>query len=165
MEGTAVAVRKGVPHSHVDLHPLDSVEVTGVCVPIRNSEVLLAAVYRSPGRAWSNADIIELLSFRHKSLLGGDLNAKHAIWHSEVSNPSGVKLFDLFHAHDIDISTPQCPTHYSPAGHGDVLDTVGQWSPTFLCLRAHLRLYESGGHQPIAEPIFIFSGQIKMDTK
>jgi exonuclease III len=30
----AVTVRKGVPHSYVDLSPLVSVEATGVCIPI-----------------------------------------------------------------------------------------------------------------------------------
>jgi exonuclease III len=34
--GTAVAVRNGIPHSHVDLPPLISVEATGVCIPIGN---------------------------------------------------------------------------------------------------------------------------------
>jgi hypothetical protein len=67
--GTAVAVRKGIPHNHVDLPLLVSVEATGVCVPIGNCEVLLAAVYKSSGHAWNDADIIELLSVRHKSLL------------------------------------------------------------------------------------------------
>jgi hypothetical protein len=56
-------------------------------IPIGNSQVLLAAVYRSPGRAWSDADITELLSFRRKSILAGDLNAKHPFWNSVVSNP------------------------------------------------------------------------------
>jgi exonuclease III len=64
--GTAVAVRKGIPHNHVDLPPLNSVEATGVSISIGNSEVLLAAVYKSPGRAWSDADITELLSFTRK---------------------------------------------------------------------------------------------------
>jgi exonuclease III len=82
--GTAVAVRKGIPYNHVDLPPLVSTEATGVCIPIGNSEILLAAVYKPPGRAWSDADIIELLSFRRKAILAGDLNAKHPFWNSEV---------------------------------------------------------------------------------
>ncbi|PNF22596.1 hypothetical protein B7P43_G12673 [Cryptotermes secundus] len=94
--GTAVAVRKCIPHNHVDLPPLVSVEATGVCIPIGNSEVLLAAVYKSPGRAWSDSDITELLSFRRKSILAGDLNAKNPFWNSRVSNPLGLKLVDLF---------------------------------------------------------------------
>jgi hypothetical protein len=67
--GTAVAVRKGIPQNHVDLPPLVSVEATGVCIPIDKNQVLLAAVYKSPGSAWSDADITELLSFRRKSIL------------------------------------------------------------------------------------------------
>jgi hypothetical protein len=39
--GTAVAVRKGIPHTHVGLPPINSIETTGVCIPIGNSEVLL----------------------------------------------------------------------------------------------------------------------------
>jgi hypothetical protein len=46
-DGTAVAVRKGINHNHVDLHLLVSVEAIGVCISIGNSE----AVYKSPGRA------------------------------------------------------------------------------------------------------------------
>jgi hypothetical protein len=75
--GTAVAVRKDMSHKHVDLPPLASIEDVGVCTPIDKTEVLLAAVYKSPGHAWNDTDITELLIFRHKSLLVGDLNAKH----------------------------------------------------------------------------------------
>jgi hypothetical protein len=38
---TAVAVRKGLPHKHVDQPPLVSAEATGVCIPIGCSEVYL----------------------------------------------------------------------------------------------------------------------------
>jgi hypothetical protein len=67
---------------YVDLPPLVSVEATGVCIPVGNSEVLLAAVYKSPGRAC--ADITELLSLRRKSILAGDVNAKHPFLNSAV---------------------------------------------------------------------------------
>jgi hypothetical protein len=91
----AVVVRKGTPHNHVDLPPLASMQATGVCILIGNSEVLLAAVYQLPGYAWNDADIIELLSFRRKSILVGDLNAEHPLWNSELSNPSGEKILEL----------------------------------------------------------------------
>jgi hypothetical protein len=61
--GTAVAARKGIPHMQVELPPLVSVEATGVCIPIGNQEILLAAVYKSQGHSWNYVDIIELLSF------------------------------------------------------------------------------------------------------
>ena len=75
--GTAVAIRKGIPHTNVDLAPLVSVEATGAYIPIGNKEVFLAAVHKSPSRKWSDADIMKLLAFRNKTVLAGDLNAKN----------------------------------------------------------------------------------------
>jgi hypothetical protein len=86
--------------------------------------VLLAAVYKSPGHAWNDVDIIELLSFRRKPLLEGYPDAKHPFRNSVVSNPSSAKLLNLLHINEFEISAPKCPTHYSPAGNGDVLDIV-----------------------------------------
>jgi hypothetical protein len=58
--------------------------------------------------------------------LADDLNAKHPFWNSAGSNSSGEKLLPLFDVNEFEISAPQCPTHYSPAGYGDVLDIVVQ---------------------------------------
>jgi hypothetical protein len=114
--GTAVAVRKGIPHHLVDLPPLVSVEATGICIPIGNSEILLAAVYKSPGRDWSDADITELLSFGRKSILAGDLNAKLPFWKCAVSNPPGEKLLQLFDVSQFEISAPSMPHSLFPSG-------------------------------------------------
>jgi hypothetical protein len=56
--------------------------------------------------------------------LAGDLNAKHPVWNSKVSNPSGLKLLDLFVNCNFYISAPQHPTLFVPDGRGDVLDIV-----------------------------------------
>jgi hypothetical protein len=82
--GTAVAMRKGISHNHVCvvLPPLLSIEATGVCITIGNSEVLLAIVYKSSGHMWNDADIIELLSFIRKCRYWqeiGMLNIHYAI--------------------------------------------------------------------------------------
>jgi hypothetical protein len=82
---------------------LISIEATGVCIPIGNSEILLAAIHRSPGRAWIDADFTELLNFRNKCSLTGDLNAKYQFWNSRFSNPSGEKLGKLFDLDDFQI--------------------------------------------------------------
>jgi hypothetical protein len=113
----------------VDLPPLVFIEATGSSILISNCEVLLAAVYKSPNRSWCDTDITDLLGFRNKCVLAGDLNAKHPFWNSAISNPSGEKLLQLYHVNDFEISAPQNPTHYSPAGNGDVLHRV-LWSIT-----------------------------------
>ena len=65
---------------------------------------------------------MKLLAIRNKTILAGDLNAKNPFWNSAISNPSGEKLLDLFGINEFEISAPQSPTHYSPAGNGDVLE-------------------------------------------
>jgi hypothetical protein len=108
----------------VDLPPLVSIEATGICIPPDKCEVLLAAIYKAPNHTWCDIDTTELLRFRNKCILAGYLNVKHPFWNITVSNPSGEKLLQLFDVNDFEISTPQSPTHYSPAGNGDVLDIV-----------------------------------------
>jgi hypothetical protein len=94
--GTAFAVTKRIPNNHVDLPPLISVGATGVCIPIDNSEFLLSAVYKYPGRARSGADITEFRNIESKFILAGDLNDKRSFWNSAHSNPSGKKIVALF---------------------------------------------------------------------
>jgi hypothetical protein len=110
-------LRKTSPQTNVDLSPLLSVEATGVCIAIGNTEMLLAAVYKSPQRLWSDIDITKPLGPRNKSVLA---SAKHPAWKSQVSNPSGLKLSELFVSSTSEISAPQCSTLYTPNGRGNV---------------------------------------------
>jgi hypothetical protein len=55
--GTVFAVKKTIPHTCIDLAPLLSVEATGFCIPIGNTEMFLTTVYKSPQRLCSDADI------------------------------------------------------------------------------------------------------------
>jgi hypothetical protein len=73
---TAIAVNKGITHTCIDLPPFLSVEATGVCIPIGNTYVFLAVVSKSTQRLWTDTHITELLGFRNKYILAGDLNAK-----------------------------------------------------------------------------------------
>jgi hypothetical protein len=45
--GTAVAVKKRMPHTYVDLPPLLSLEATAISIPIGRTEMLHASVYKS----------------------------------------------------------------------------------------------------------------------
>jgi hypothetical protein len=103
--------------------PLVSIEATEVCMPIDNSKVLLAT-FISHHVTPEMIVITELLSFRHKLLLAGDLNAKHGFWNNVVSNLSVAKLMNLLHRNEFEFLAPECPTHYSPTGNGDVLNIV-----------------------------------------
>jgi hypothetical protein len=55
--GSAVAVRKGIPHNHLDLHTFVSIEGTGVCIRIGSSEALLAVVKKLRGHAYTRPPV------------------------------------------------------------------------------------------------------------
>jgi hypothetical protein len=84
----------GIKHTYVDLLKAGEVEATWGSIPIGHNKMLLASLYKSTLRSWRDADITELLNLRTKSILEGDLNAKHPVWNGKVSNPSGFKLLD-----------------------------------------------------------------------
>lgn len=73
---------------------------------------------------WRETDITELLNFRTKSTLAGDLNAKNPLQNSQDSNPSSLKLLYLFIISNFEISPSQCSTYFFPDGRSEVLDTV-----------------------------------------
>jgi hypothetical protein len=73
-EETAELPLQSHPFGPTSLH---FVESTGVCIIISSSDNLLAAFYTSPGRTWSDFDIIELLSFGNKCILAGTLHAEY----------------------------------------------------------------------------------------
>jgi hypothetical protein len=109
--------------------------------------VLLAAVYKSPGHAWNDTDITELLSSWHKALLAGDLNAKHPFWNSVVSNPSGMNLLNVLHTNEFEISAPQCPTHYSLRKM--VTCSILLWTRMSGCQKSLSLIFWTQDHLPI----------------
>jgi hypothetical protein len=92
----------------VDL-PLVSIEATGISIMFGISKVLLAVICESQGHVWNDADVTELLSFRHKSLWAGDMSAKHSFWNSIDSKPSRVKLLNLLYINEFEIQHLNVP--------------------------------------------------------
>jgi hypothetical protein len=102
-------------------------------VPIGNSEVLLAAVYKPLSKPWCDEDAIHLVNLRSKSVLAGYLNAKNPAWNSHTSNPSGEKSLTLLINDDFQILAPPPLTHYTPRGSGDILDSDPPQRTSFGC--------------------------------
>jgi hypothetical protein len=65
--------------------------------------MMLVSVGKSLGSTGSESDITEIISYKRKSILADDLNAKHPFWNSAVSNPSSEKLIALFDLSEFEI--------------------------------------------------------------
>jgi hypothetical protein len=102
-------LKEAFPITMETYHPLYQYKRQGAAYLLVIVKYCLQLFYIIPGRAWSDADITELLSFRSKSFLAGDLNAKHPFWNSAVSNTSYEKLVALF-----DLSNSKLQHHNAP---------------------------------------------------
>jgi hypothetical protein len=81
--------------------------------------MLLAAVYKCPQNMERHRHH-NALFLTNKIILVGDPKAKHQLWNSEVLNPSGLKLLELFVSSNLESSAP----HYTSDGRDDVPDIV-----------------------------------------
>lgn len=121
--GTAILVKKSVPHYEVVPPPLNTVEATTVIAKVGGREMLLAAVYNRPSLQLDTSDITALLGMKSPAILAGDLNAKHPAWNSSVSNARGNELYRFATNNDVVVVAPDEPTHFHRHG-SDVLDVA-----------------------------------------
>jgi hypothetical protein len=99
-------------YNHVYLPLFLLVEAVGGLYTNWHSKMFLATLCMSPSSAWIDADITELLTFRHKSLVAEELDAKYPLYNSAASNPSGEKLRESIDINNLDISASQYTTHF-----------------------------------------------------
>lgn len=91
----------------------------------------------TPGRAWSDADILPLLNFKRKSLLAGDLDAKYQFWNSVHSDTSDDKVLHLFDIKEFEISAVLYAMYYCAEGNY-LPDIVLQQNVRLLKAVAHI---------------------------
>lgn len=121
--GTAVLVRRGIVHQHVNIQT--EFDSTSINVKLGNEIAQITAVYKSPGATLKSSDLDALTNHNGPFIIGGDLNAKHTDWHCLHSNKSGKTIAQ--HAESTNrytIVASDSPTHYPyiSTHRPDVLD-------------------------------------------
>lgn len=121
--GTAVIFKPHLPIQQIQLPVLQSIEATGVILHTTDSPIHLIAAYKPPDRPLDVNDLRQLSALGTRVLLGGDINAKHHLWHSRTNNPNGLILHAALPQLDFTPTAPQEPTHFPRnGGRPDVLD-------------------------------------------
>jgi len=149
--GTAILINRRIIHHPVKIKT-SSMTNTSVHIHLGNEELRLVAVYKNPNTSLQTTDLDALLDTSHKTIIAGDLNAKHLSWNSRINNSSGNKLSRyLDDKLNITVASPTTPTHYpnNPNHLPDILDIAimktGQ-------LKFHLENFPSSlssDHSPI----------------
>lgn len=94
--GTAILVRRSIPHNEEILISPPGMEVTSIKIRTalhRNLRIILA--YNPPRNDIDKDSFLELFHASDPSILAGDLNAKNVSWHSRINNIIGRQLEDI----------------------------------------------------------------------
>lgn len=122
--GTAILVHRRVVHRLIQVNT-NVLESTGIAVHAGGAELCLFAAYSPPRAAVPPAELDALLGSGRTVIIGGDLNAKHASWHSRNSNTKGQRLRSYIDQRDDTVvAAPLEPTLYPPRLNAlpDVID-------------------------------------------
>ncbi|GJQ66134.1 hypothetical protein Trydic_g4199 [Trypoxylus dichotomus] len=119
--GTAILIKSSIDH-HADLAlDLNSIEAIAITA---TGPVKLITAYKALNRLLLGDDLPEIFDTRGAVILVGDLNAKHSLCNSRLTNASGTclrRFADDFH---LLVDATVKPTIFRHNGQPDVLDIV-----------------------------------------
>lgn len=123
--GTAVLVHRRITHHVIPIIPQTPIEHTIIQINYRGENVRIISAYIPPTAKLHMASFQKLLHSGEPTILMGDLNSKHPLWNSRVTNLHGKVLHKYLARNPDTIALgPDVPTFYSfnYRARPDVLD-------------------------------------------
>lgn len=116
-----MAIANRLHHSPPLLHPApkNHLETTAAIIHTEYGDITVISAYLPPQCRFIDHSFHNTLPSGQRTIIAGDLNAKHVTW---GSNRSGRALRRWADANSISVIVPKVPTRYSHSGRGDVLD-------------------------------------------
>ena len=125
--GTCILIKKTIPHHSEPTPPLGLGESTIIQLHTRPNFTRIISSYIPPRPDYTyrqlTTDLDALTNSHLPTIIAGDLNAKHASWHSRLNNPRGNMLYKYASRKGMHVSGPLNPTiFHSPTGNQDIID-------------------------------------------
>jgi hypothetical protein len=147
--GTAIYVRRTLPHYQIALPVLQNLEATAVRIETVNGPLTIISCYHPPQILLRENDITEILDTGASVIAAGDFNCKHQVWGSRRANRNGRILLELADNTDMLIEAPPEPTYYDARDfHADILDIALVKNVPFQ-LRLHASQALDSDHVPV----------------
>ena len=124
--GIAIFLKKSLPFTLIDFgHNYNkNLEIVGVNITVGKTKISLVSLYRPPNIQVTTNDYIDIFNkLESHCIIGGDFNAHHAMWGSNRTELSGIRLTDAIeHYPKLIIRNDGQPTRLSHANISSVLD-------------------------------------------
>ena len=110
--GVAILIHKSLQFSPLSLPHLETIEVVGVSIALRNNRnklIDILSVYIPNGNSCSEEELTSLTTGRNNFIIGGDFNGHHGRWETSCNlpNQSGRALASILeNTTNIELATP-----------------------------------------------------------
>nr|CAH0106516.1 unnamed protein product [Daphnia galeata] len=110
--GVAILIHKSLQFSPLSLPHLETIEVVGVSIALRNNSnklIDILSVYIPNGNSCSEEELTSLTTGRNNFIIGGDFNGHHGRWETSCNlpNQSGRALANILeNTTNIELATP-----------------------------------------------------------
>ena len=150
--GSAILIKSYLKHHELPQIIEPNFQIAQIELSHTNLPCLkIGSFYSAPQNRVLMSDVWAIIhEMKTNFILGGDFNAKHPRFNSNIANPRGSILRDAVIQHGLDVFAPLEPTHYPADGNSpDVLDyfigkNVGRFHSNVSTLREM-----SSDHNPV----------------
>ena len=114
--GTAIFIKRNIPHCANILPPLKAIEATAIDVHIPGQPTITIISTYLPCNSLSDdvtSDLDTLFKINTNTILAGDFNAKHKNWGNTSNCPLGKTILNFANSKSIHIARPLHPTHHN----------------------------------------------------
>lgn len=124
--GVAVLIKEGIKHELLPKYPQFPNENVALNIKTHNGEITIVAVYNPPKKTLKISELNSIFLRNRRTIILGDLNAKHIAWNCPTNNKNGKMLLDYCTKNNIIIEAPFEPTFYptNPSQRPSVIDII-----------------------------------------
>lgn len=114
--GTAIYIKRTIPHHRIDTPTLNSLEATivAVTIPTLINFHLVSVYCRAGYPSTFTTDLDTLFALHANVMVCGDFNAKHPRWNKGNSNRYGRIISEYVDRKSLFIAAPPTPTRFGP---------------------------------------------------
>lgn len=111
--GVGLLIRTSMNHYFSYQRVTDSIQAVGVTVNTPNGEIQVLSIYCPPGHTIKSEEFVSFFNeLNTRFLIGGDVNAKHALWGAIKATPRGTQLAQAGRECSCDFLSDGNPTHF-----------------------------------------------------
>ncbi|KAK3915670.1 putative RNA-directed DNA polymerase from transposon X-element [Frankliniella fusca] len=161
--GVAILIKEEIDYHETNVNS-GSVEMVTAKIHLRKQVLSVSSIYCPPSSTTKKRGLTTALRCQnHTTIIGGDLNAKHAEWGHEKTNNYGKWIAELTAANNLQLHVPDEPTRIANrrTDSNDIFDYFITDEETTTTLQVLSQDFTTSDHLPSQAQIITLAGKLQ----